>query len=142
METNPTNSTPSAQPLIRLLVIDDDETFRNTIKELLEPLGFTVSALGNPVKALEMFTRDKNSFDLVLLDYYMPQLDGAKTYEWIRKLAPNAKVIICSGADELRLRQLRIQYQLDSYIRKPFRTQELVKLIHQVLGRPAPATAV
>jgi CheY-like chemotaxis protein len=141
METNPTNSTTSGQPPVRLLVIDDDETFRNTIKELLEPLGFTVSALGNPVKALEMFTRDKNSFDLVLLDYYMPQLDGAKTYEWIRKLAPNAKVIICSGADELRLRQLRLQYQLDTYIRKPFRTQELVKLIYQVLGRPVPPAA-
>jgi CheY-like chemotaxis protein len=141
METNPTQSTASGQPPVRLLVIDDDETFRNTIKELLEPLGFTVSALGNPVKALEMFTRDKNSFDLVLLDYYMPQLDGAKTYEWIRKLAPNAKVIICSGADELRLRQLRLQYQLDTYIRKPFRTQELVKLIYQVLGRPVPPAA-
>ena len=142
METTP-NSPPAAdQPPVRVLVIDDDETFRNTIKELLESLGFQVSVLANPVKALELFTREKDSFDVVLLDYYMPQLDGAKTYEWIRKLAPNAKVIICSGADELRLRQLRIQYQLTTYIRKPFRTQELVKLIYQVIGRPMPANLI
>lgn len=141
METNPTNSTMSGQPPVRVLVIDDDETFRTTIKDLLESLGFTVSVLGNPVKALELFTREKDSFDVVLLDYYMPQLDGAKTYEWIRKLAPNAKVVICSGADELRLRQLRTQYQISTYIRKPFRTEELVKVIYQVLGRPVPANA-
>jgi CheY-like chemotaxis protein len=139
METPKNNPTNTPQNAIRVLVIDDDETFRNTIKELLDPLGFSVNAIGSPVKALEMFTRSKESFDVVLLDYYMPQLDGAKTYEWIRKLAPEAKVIICSGADELRLRQLRVQYQLTTYIRKPFRTQELVKLIYQTIGRPVPA---
>jgi CheY-like chemotaxis protein len=122
---------------IRALAIDDNEEFRNLITELLEPYGVEVIAVANPVKALEKFTQEKDSFQLVLLDYYMPQLDGAKTFEWLRKLNPNVKVIICSGAEELRLRQILSQHSIDGYIRKPFRIQEAVHIIRHVMSKPA-----
>ena len=66
--------------LIRVLAIDDNQEFRCLVTELLRPLGFDVHAVANPVKALEKFTQEKEGFQLVLLDYYMPQLDGAKTF--------------------------------------------------------------
>jgi CheY-like chemotaxis protein len=122
---------------IRALAIDDNEEFRNLITELLEPYGVEVIAVANPVKALEKFTQEKDSFQLVLLDYYMPQLDGAKTFEWLRKLNPNVKVIIVSGAEELRLRQILAQHSVDGYIRKPFRIQEAVHIIRHVMSKPA-----
>ena len=122
---------------IRALAIDDNEEFRTLITELLEPYGVEVIAVANPVKALEKFTQEKDSFQLVLLDYYMPQLDGAKTFEWLRKLNPNVKVIICSGAEELRLRQILAQHSIDGYIRKPFRIQEAVHIIRHVMSKPA-----
>lgn len=122
---------------MRVLAIDDDETFRNLIKELLESQGFEVQTVGNPVKALEQYTREKDNFDLVLLDYYMPQLDGAKTFEWLKKLNPNVKVIIVSGAEELRLRQILSKHPLDGYIRKPFRLQEALQIIRHVMSKPS-----
>ncbi|HTS16970.1 MAG TPA: response regulator [Verrucomicrobiae bacterium] len=121
---------------IRVLAIDDNEEFRNLITELLQPLGFDVVAVANPVKALEKFTQEKDSFQLVLLDYYMPQLDGAKTFEWLKKLNPNVRVIIVSGAEELRLRQILAQHPIDGYIRKPFRIQEAIRIIHHVMSKP------
>jgi len=122
---------------IRALAIDDNEEFRNLITELLEPFGIEVHAVANPVKALEQFTTEKDDFQLVLLDYYMPQLDGAKTFEWLKKLNPNVKVIIVSGAEELRLRQILAQHPIDGYIRKPFRVQEALHIIRHVLTKPA-----
>jgi CheY-like chemotaxis protein len=122
---------------IHVLAIDDNEEFRNLITELLQPFGFEVHALANPVKALEKFTQEKGKFQLVLLDYYMPQLDGAKTFEWLKKLNPNVKVIIVSGADELRLRQILAQHSIDGYIRKPFRVQEALHIIRHVMTKPA-----
>ena len=123
---------------IQILAIDDNEEFRNLIKELLEPHGFEVTVVGNPVKGLEQFTREKDKFQLVFLDYYMPQLDGAKTFEWLKKLNPSVKVIIVSGAEELRLRQILAQHSIDGYIRKPFRLQEALHIIRHVMGkRPA-----
>jgi len=125
---------------IRVLVIDDSDEFRQLIKDILEPSRFDVLALGSPVKALELFSREKESFDLVLLDYYMPHLDGAATFEWLRKLNPKIKVIICSGADELRLRQLAAQHALNGYIRKPFHINEVIDLIEKVASEPFTTT--
>src|SRR5271154_4623530 len=123
--------------VVRVLAIDDNEEFRNLITELLRPLGFEVDAVASPVKALEKFTQEKDKFQLVLLDYYMPQLDGAKTFEWLKKLNPEVKVIIVSGAEELRLRQILAQHQIDGYIRKPFRIQEALHIIRHVMGKQA-----
>lgn len=64
-------------------------------------------------------------------------LDGAKTFEWLKKLNPNVKVIIVSGAEELRLRQILAQHPIDGYIRKPFRIQEALHVIRHVMNRPA-----
>ncbi len=122
---------------ITVLAIDDNEEFSNSIKQLLEPHGFTVLTSANPVKALEVYIRAKEQIQLVLLDYYMPQLDGAKTFEWLRKLNPTIRVIICSGADEIRLRQLQAQHAIDGYIHKPFRLEEALFVIKQVMARPA-----
>jgi CheY-like chemotaxis protein len=122
---------------INVLVIDDNDAFRALITELLTPLGFQVKTVANPVKALELFTREKDSFHLVLLDYYMPLLDGTKTLEWLRKLSPQVKVILCSGAEELRLRQLQAQCGIDAYIHKPFRVDDAVAVIRRVMGQGA-----
>jgi CheY-like chemotaxis protein len=143
METVKTDGSNMVQPLmadgtrVRVLAIDDNEEFRNLITELLEPFGFEVISVASPVKALEKFTREKDKFQLVLLDYYMPQLDGAKTFEWLKKLNPDVRVIIVSGAEELRLRQILSQHQIDGYIRKPFRIQEALHIIRHVMSRPA-----
>jgi two-component system, cell cycle sensor histidine kinase and response regulator CckA len=126
-------------PRPRVLAIDDNDGFRTMIAEMLEPMGFEVKTAANPVKGLELFTREKDSYKLVILDYYMPQLDGAKTFEWLRKLNPDVKVIICSGAEELRLRQIQAQHKIDGYLHKPFRVQEALQLISRLTRVPVPA---
>ena len=120
---------------VNVLAIDDNEQFRNLIKELLKHHGFDVFAIANPIKALDHFAREKDRFQLVLLDYYMPHLDGAKTFEWIRKISPHVKVIIISGGDESRLRQILIKHPIDGYIRKPFRIEEALCVIRHVMSK-------
>jgi CheY-like chemotaxis protein len=136
-----TEPTPTASPAttrrVRVMIVDDNEEFQQLVKQLLEPLGYDVQLVSNPVKALELYQRDKDKIDLILLDYYMPTLDGGTTFEWLRKFNPNVKVIICSGADELRLRQLQVQHAIDAYIHKPFRIQEALFVIRQVMAKPA-----
>jgi CheY-like chemotaxis protein len=143
MNNQPTpgsSAMPAGSRRIKVLAIDDNEEFRNLLKELLEPHGFEVVLAANPVKALEAYTRLKDSIELVLLDYYMPQLDGGKTLEWLRKLNPHVRVIICSGAEEMKLRQLQAQLGMDGYIHKPFRLEEALFVIKQVMAKkPRPA---
>jgi len=120
---------------IRALAIDDNEEFLKPIKELLEPYGVDVHAFADPVKALDTFSREKNNFHLVLLDYNMPKLDGGKTFEWLKKLNPDVKVIIVSGLEELRLRQILARHPVDDYIHKPFCIQEALEVIRHVMSK-------
>jgi two-component system cell cycle sensor histidine kinase/response regulator CckA len=126
---------------VRVLAIDDSNDFLTLLKDLLEPQGFDVRPYTNPVRALEVYQREKDTYQLVLLDYYMPQLDGAKTFEWLRKLNPKVKVIVCSGAEDLRLRQMQAQHPIDGYIHKPFRVQEALSLIQRIMGNQTFAAA-
>jgi two-component system cell cycle sensor histidine kinase/response regulator CckA len=132
---------PSFQPLtadgtrICALAIDDDEEFLKPIKELLQPYGVDVHAFADPVKALDTFDREKNNIHLVLLDYNMPKLDGAKMCGWLKKLNPNVKVIIVSGFEELRLRVILAKHPIDDYIHKPFRIQEALEVIRHVMTK-------
>lgn len=131
-----TDAAPATTPRVSVLAIDDNNDFLQLLKDLLEPCGYDVTTAQNPVKALEVFQRDKDKYKLILLDYYMPQLDGAKTFEWLRKISPNIKVIVCSGADELRLRQIQAQHKINGYLHKPFRVKEALETINRVTRQP------
>jgi CheY-like chemotaxis protein len=131
----------SAGDRVRVLAVDDNDDFRAMLVDLLAPLGYEVKTANNPIKALEVFRLEKNGFQLVILDYYMPQMDGGKTFEWLRKLKPDVKVIICSGAEELRLRQIQAQYKIDGYLHKPFRVPEALAMIKRVMGTRVPTAA-
>ncbi len=120
---------------VKVMVIDDNEAFCNVVKDLLEPLGYEVQAITNPVKALELYTRVKENVSLILLDYYMPGLDGAQTFEWLRKLNPKVKVILCSGIEGLRLRQLQMKHAIDGFIAKPFHIDEALHVIRRVMSK-------
>ena len=123
---------------IRILLIDDDNVNAMLAKSVLERNGCIVQIASNPVKALEKYAREKDAIDLVIVDYFMPSLDGGEAVQHLRKLNPDIKVILFSGAEEMRLRQIMKRYPIDAYIHKPLRIQEALQTIHQVL--PATAT--
>jgi CheY-like chemotaxis protein len=136
-----TRGQPAADgPRIRMLAIDDNEEFLDIVRQLLEPHGFEITGVTNSAKALEIYKVRGDHFDVVLLDLYMPGLDGGKTCEWLHKLNPRVKVVICSGADGMRLRQIQIQQPtIDGYIHKPFRVDEALHVLRQVLAKPPKA---
>lgn len=123
---------------IRILIIDDDNVNATLAKSVLERNGCIVQIALSPVKALERYALEKDSIDLVIVDYFMPSMDGGETVQHLRKLNPDIKVILFSVADELHLRQIMKRYPIDAFIHKPLRIQEALQTIHQVV--PALAT--
>ena len=122
---------------IRILIIDDDSVNSTLAKSLLQRHGFTVEVASNPMRALEKFSRHTDSADLVLLDYFMPTLDGGQTVQHLRKLNPDIKVVLFSGAEEMHLRQIMKQYPIDAFVHKPLRIDEALAVIHQLVGKPS-----
>jgi CheY-like chemotaxis protein len=101
-------------------------------KSILERLGCTVQISSNPVKALEKYARERDTIDLVLVDYFMPTMDGGATVDHLRKLNPDIKVLLFSGADEMRLRQIIRQHSIEGYLHKPLRKEEARQIIREI----------
>ena len=127
-----------ATPLndVHILIIDDDNVNSTLAKSVLERQGCTVQLASNPVKALERYAHEKDDINLVFVDYFMPTMDGGQTVQHLRKLNPDVKILLFSGADEMRLRQIIGQHPVDGYLHKPLRKEEALQLIRQILPAP------
>jgi CheY-like chemotaxis protein len=140
MQTNERIGEDTQLDGIHVLIIDDDGVNSMLAKSILQRQGCTVEVASNPVKALETYAHEKDAIDLVLVDYFMPALDGGETIQHLRKITPDIKVLLFSGADEMRLRQIIRQHKIEGYLHKPLRKEEALQVIRQIF--PAPSEPV
>lgn len=80
-----------------ILLVEDEEIVRETIESTLSSYGYKVLSESDPVKALELFEKRKDSIDFVLTDVIMPKLNGVELIKKIRKIKPDIKIFFMSG---------------------------------------------
>src|SRR5580698_6256720 len=93
MQTNEQIGEDTQLDGIRVLIIDDDGVNSMLAKSILSRQGCIVQVASNPVKALETYAHERDAIDLVLVDYFMPSLDGGETIQHLRKINSNIKVL-------------------------------------------------
>ena len=118
-----------------ILLVEDQPAVAATAREMLQALGYHVHVAQSGLKALELFARYKNSVDLIILDMIMPGLSGSETYDSVKKIEPNIKVILCSGYSiEGQAAQI-LEKGCNAFIQKPFTINDLSAKIKEVLGK-------
>ena len=117
---------------IRILVVDDEQYLLDMLKRTLEDEGYDVDCAANGKSALALLTEHKP--DLVLLDIKMPGLDGYQVLELIREKS-EVPVVMLTGVLEPISVQQSVNLGADDYVRKPFRTRELLARIKNKLRR-------
>jgi len=138
MDTNELSGDSAPLRGIRILIIDDDRVNATQAKGLLEGLGATVQTALDPVKALAIYGDEKAAIDLVMVDYFMPLLNGGETIQHLQKLNPDVKILLCSCSEGIRSRQVVQQYSINGYLHKPLRSGETLWMIRQIF--PATST--
>jgi adenylate cyclase len=118
-----------------LLVVDDDEGNREVLSRRLVRAGYEVMLAQNGIQALQML--GLNSFDLVLLDVMMPEMDGTSVLAKIKQSDEFAgiPVIMISAVDEIDVIVQCIQSGADDYLLKPFNQILLRARINALLGK-------
>ncbi|MDX2097369.1 MAG: response regulator [Leptolyngbyaceae cyanobacterium bins.59] len=116
-----------------VLVVDDSQTLRFMMTELLRANAFKVTAVRDGEEALQQIEEDCP--DVVVLDIVMPRLNG---YEVCRRLksnpaTQNVSVILCSSNATDVDRYWGLKQGADAYLCKPFRPEELIDTVKQVL---------
>jgi PAS domain S-box-containing protein len=117
----------------RILFVDDEESLTESGCELLESLGYSVTATMNSVEALDLFIADPDAFDLVITDQTMPRMTGLELSEELLAVRPDIPIILCSGFSEAitpeKLRKIGIRRMIS----KPFVKQEMAQCIRSIL---------
>ena len=120
--------------LARILIIDDEEVARFTLREILESRGHEVDDASD---GLEGIAKQKaGEFDLVITDIIMPEKEGVETTIELRHEYPNLKIIAISGGGRTRnldFLKMAEQFGADKVMAKPFSPDELLAAVNECL---------
>ncbi len=120
---------------LSLLIVDDNETNRRFLQELLFREGLIPQTASSGLEALQILSNKANSFQLLILDFRMPGMDGGTLLKKIRQelhLSTPA-ILITSGVSTQDILEFK-SYQADAHLLKPVNSQELLPVILRVLG--------
>jgi CheY-like chemotaxis protein len=128
-----------------ILVIDDDRAVLSTVKLLLERAAHTVEAVDNSRAGLRLL--ETRGFDLLVVDIFMPGMDGFETMRLVHQSRPEMPVIVMSGqefrsASERGPDFLHMATKLGatSSLQKPFRPPELLAAVAKSLSDSRPSS--
>jgi two-component system, NtrC family, response regulator PilR len=117
--------------LPRILIVEDDQTFRETVCELLRDVGYKVKGARTLRKATKRLT--KHDFDLVLTDVHIGHNSGFEVIQITHEKRPAAKIMMMSSRTDPELVEQGLQSGAARFIAKPFRLNELLNAIEELL---------
>jgi UDP-3-O-[3-hydroxymyristoyl] N-acetylglucosamine deacetylase len=115
------------------LVVDDEEGIRSSLRGILSDEGFRVVATGYAPGVLDLIMREKP--EVVLLDVWMPELDGIELLRRIKHENPHTHVIMISGHANIQNAVAATRLGAADFIEKPFSVSGLLASLEHVLGR-------
>lgn len=118
--------------MTRVLVIEDEESFRDALQFMLSREGFDVVLAADGSEGMKQF--DAKNPDLVLLDLMLPEVSGTEVCKYIRSKS-NVPVIMLTAKDTEIDKVVGLELGADDYVTKPFSTRELLARIKAVLRR-------
>ena len=118
----------------RILLIEDDKQMQELISDYLESFGYETEIFGNPKEAIDLFLKDPNHFDVVILDLMLPGMDGFDLCKIIKKHS-DIPVIISSARGDIGNKIYGFELGVDDYLAKPYEPRELILRIKAVLRR-------
>ena len=117
----------------RILVVDDEEYFREVIREGLSLLGYEVDVHSSSLQALETFNKNPHGFDLLITDMNMPGLSGTQLVQGVHAVNAFLPVILCTGFSEIITEKNASNFGITKLLMKPIKIEELAAAVHKAL---------
>lgn len=133
------DKTESEKDILRgqetILIIDDEKMIIDVGKEIMENLGYEVLIAGCGKEAVEVYRYYQDKIAMVILDMIMPDMGGKETYDQLKALDADIKVLLASGYSLNGQAKEILAHGCDSFIQKPFNIRELSHKLREILDK-------
>lgn len=116
-----------------VLLVDDEQMIIEVAQEVLMALGYNVLVATSGHEALQIFRRQKDAIALVILDMIMPGLSGGETFDQLKTIKPDVRVLLCSGYSLSGQAMEILERGCSGFIQKPFKIKELSAKLREIL---------
>jgi two-component system cell cycle sensor histidine kinase/response regulator CckA len=116
-----------------ILFVDDEETIRSLVKDILEEKGYHVLAAADGGQAVEMFRNNPDGIDLVILDMTMPVMGGRETFIRLKEIKPSVRAILSTGYSEDDHAREVLALGVKAFVQKPYRVDDLAASVRKTL---------
>ena len=122
--------------MTRILIVDDDQVTRHLLRKLLTAAGFSASVAKDGVEGLKAIRA--RTFDLLLLDVWMPRMNGLELLEKLRPLKKRPRVVVMTSDDAPETLLKAVREKAFKYVTKPIESPALLRTVREVLKAPPP----
>ncbi|MCK9363355.1 MAG: response regulator transcription factor [Syntrophales bacterium] len=124
---------------MRVLLVDDENSLREQVKNILENQRYTVETAQDGEQALDKLSAA--AFDIVILDIMMPKIDGLTVLKQLRKAKIGTRVLLLTARGDAADKVKGLDLGADDYLAKPFSRDELLARVRALLRRSGSASA-
>ena len=118
-----------------ILLVDDADMVLEVGRKILEALDYTVFVARSGKEAISVYQDNKEKIAMIILDMVMPGMGGAETYERLKEMNPDSKVLLSSGYSiDGRATEL-LKCGCNGFIQKPFNIEKLSHKIREILDK-------
>jgi len=119
------------EPHYRILIVDDNDTIRKTLKAILEDEGYTVDLAATGQEAIQK--TEENAYDIALLDIRLPDMEGVELLKLIKDNVPKTRKIMLTGYPSMQNAIAALNKDADAYLVKPVDVEKLLSTIKDQL---------
>jgi len=120
-----------------VLLVDDEEMIIDVGAEILQKLGYEVLTARHGMEAIEVYQQHRQKVAMVILDLIMPQMGGGETYDRLKEMDPQVKVLLSSGYSLDGQATEILKRGCDGFIQKPFSMKDLSRKLRQIITKYA-----
>ena len=116
-----------------ILIIDDENSVRQAAEEIIKGIGYKVITASGGKEGLDVYKAKKDEINAVMLDMVMPEMGGEKTFQALKQIDPEVKVLLASGYTAIDKAARILDQGVAGYIQKPFGVKALSRKLREVL---------